>query len=139
MTQQLQVEKHHRVLEVGTGSGYQTALLAELAREVFTIEVRAGLSATAQAVLLLHGYSNIEFRIGSGHKGWLEKAPFDRVMVTAAAEDLPTTLFHHMKPDGRMIIPIKVGRDQELFLVTNKNNKPDLTSLVSVRFVPMID
>jgi len=138
MTHKLRVNKKHRVLEIGTGSGYQTALLAEMAKDVFTIERIADLSLRAQATLVGLGYRNIQYKIGSGYDGWVEKAPFDRIMITAAADKIPMDVFKQLKPDGRMILPLQEGPVQVLYLVTKFDGLPDITSLVPVTFVPMI-
>jgi len=107
MTEQLQVEDTHTVLEVGTGSGFQCAVLAELASHVYTIERIKVLSERAKAVLCEQlGYENISFRVGDGTLGWPEEAPFDRIMVTAAAPDRPNVLFGQLVPGGKMVVPV---------------------------------
>lgn len=138
MTQKLGIEKSHKVLEIGTGSGYQTALLAELAKEVFSIEVRETLSRSAQSKLKTLGYQNIQFKIGDGTLGWKEKSPFDRVIVTAAATEIPDALLKQLKISGRMIIPLKIDHEQELFLITKVDGIPSLEPLMAVRFVSIV-
>ena len=138
MTQKLGVSKSHRVLEIGTGSGYQTAILAELAREVFTLEVRATLSQTARETLAPLGYDNIHYRVGDGTAGWPEAAPFDRIMVTAAGDKMPEALLAQLKVGGRMVLPLATDHRQELFLVTKTKRAPEIESLLAVRFVPIV-
>jgi protein-L-isoaspartate(D-aspartate) O-methyltransferase len=137
MTEALRLTGDEKVLEVGTGSGYQTAVLAELAREVLTIEVIDSLSQAAKARLEQAGYGNIRFRVGDGSAGWPEEAPFDAIMVTAAAARIPEALEAQLRPGGRMIIP--VGTDlQELFLVRRGRKGPQRERLIGVRFVPLV-
>lgn len=139
MTQKLQMLATHRVLEIGTGSGYQTALLAELAAEVFTVERLTELSLRAQATLVGLGYRNIQYKIGSGYEGWAEHGPYDRVMVTAAADQIPMDVFQQMKSDGRMIIPMREGtKHQVLYSITKRNQAPYIEALLPVEFVPMV-
>jgi protein-L-isoaspartate(D-aspartate) O-methyltransferase len=138
MTQKLNLKPTDRVLEIGTGSGFQTALLAELAGEVFTIEVREKLSARAQETLRELGYTNIRFKIGDGSLGWAEAAPFDAVIVTAAASEVPGPLMAQLKHGGHMIIPTDAESDQELRLITKCSSGADVSILFPVRFVPLI-
>lgn len=118
MTRSLEVDNSHSVLEIGTGSGYQTALLAEFAGIVYTVDRIAELSLSAQKTLASLGMNNIKFRIGDGSFGWPEYAPFDRIMVTAAAAELPAPLAEQLKPGGRMIIPVGIPGLQTLTLFT---------------------
>ena len=137
MTEALKLEGHEKVLEVGTGSGYQTAVLAELAREVCTVEIVESLSLRAQDILRALGYRNIRFAVGDGSKGWPELAPFEGIIVTAAAARVPEPLENQLAPAGTLITP--VGTDvQELMLV--RNGKKGLTRerLIPVRFVPLV-
>jgi len=137
MTEALRLRGGERVLEIGTGSGYQTAILAELAGEVFSVEVVRALSAQAAERLQLRGYRNIMFKVGDGTQGWEEFAPFDAIVVTAAPRDIPKPLENQLKTPGRMIIP--VGWDyQELVLVKRDKKGYKRQSLISVRFVPLI-
>jgi protein-L-isoaspartate(D-aspartate) O-methyltransferase len=137
MTEALRLSGQEKVLEVGTGSGYQSAVLAELAREVLTIEVIDSLSRAAQARLERAGYRNIRFRVGDGSAGWPEEAPFDAIMVTAAAAGLPEALEAQLGPEGRMIVP--VGTDlQELVLVRRGRKGLQRERLIGVRFVPLV-
>jgi protein-L-isoaspartate(D-aspartate) O-methyltransferase len=137
MTEMLAIRSADRVLEIGTGSGYQTAVLAELAIEVYTIEIVEELSVRAQGVLREMGYSNIHFRVGDGSLGWPEKTLFDAIMVTAAPDRTPDRLVEQLAEGGRMIVP--VGRvEQYLELVTRRGKSVERRSLIGVRFVPMI-
>lgn len=138
MTQELGIDRFSRVLEVGTGSGYQTAVLAELVREVYTVEVRKPLSLEAQKVLGDLGYGNIRFRVGDGAKGWAKHAPFDAIIVTAAAEKVPPALLNQLKQGGRLIIPLQMNHEQELFLYMKSEQGIFSRSICPVRFVSMV-
>ncbi|MFD2830968.1 protein-L-isoaspartate(D-aspartate) O-methyltransferase [Corticicoccus populi] len=122
MTLYLDLEPDSKVLEIGTGSGFQTALLAELSRAVYTIERINALYIRAEERLTALGYSNIHFLHGDGHSGWQEHAPFDRIMVTAAGGEVPQALINHLAPGGRMIIPVGDTFHQELKLITKSRN-----------------
>jgi len=136
MTEALGIEPEDRVLEIGTGSGYQTAVLAELASEVFTIEIVEPLALRAKDILTRLGYKNIHFRIGDGSGGWPEEAPFDAIMITAAPPSVPDTLVDQLADGGRMIVP--VGRyEQYLELIEKKDQEVHRRRLIGVRFVPM--
>ena len=140
MTEQLQVEKDQKVLEIGTGSGYQAAVLAELVNHVFTIEIIPELAEGAEKVLNKTGYDNITIRTGDGYKGWPDQAPFDRIMVTAAPEEIPEKLVQQLANDGRMIIPVGANLFmQYLWLIKrDKNGKITKEKILPVRFVPMV-
>ncbi len=138
MTEALELQGSERVLEVGTGSGFQTAVLAEIAGEVWTVEIVESLAVRARAVLESLGYRKIRFRIGDGSKGWPEAAPFDAVIVTAAAALIPPALTEQLGPGGRMVVP--VGTDlQELFLMRRSDGGLETKKLLPVRFVPLVD
>jgi len=137
MTAALELTGEERVLEVGTGSGYQTAILAEVVRQVFTVELIGALSEKAGALLQGLGYSNIRFRVGDGSRGWEENAPFDAVMVTAGAPAVPKRLEDQLAPGGRMIIPVGAGF-QELYLITRGRREFRRKKLLPVRFVPLV-
>ena len=137
MTEALKLRGTEKVLEVGTGSGYQTAILAELSREVLTIEVVGSLAARAQEVLERLGYRNIRFRVADGGLGWPEEAPFDAIMVAAAAAEIPPPLEDQLAPSGRMIIPVGVEL-QELCLVSRTRKGFERERLLPVRFVPLV-
>jgi protein-L-isoaspartate(D-aspartate) O-methyltransferase len=137
MTQALRLESNQSVLEIGTGSGYQAAILAELSREVYTIEIIEPLADSARRTLASLGYKNVHVRAGDGYLGWPEHAPFDRVMVTAAPEDVPQTLVDQLRVDGLMAIP--VGRyDQELRILRKTPTGLETLTTLPVRFVPMV-
>lgn len=141
MTEQLSPTERSRVLEIGTGSGYQTAILAELSETVFTIERLAELGDTAKARLDSLGYRNVRFRVGDGALGWPEEGPFDRVMVTAAAERLPAALTEQLLAGGRLVAPVgSVKDDNQVLVLIEKDDDGTLrqTDLCAVRFVPLV-
>jgi protein-L-isoaspartate(D-aspartate) O-methyltransferase len=137
MTESLELRGGERVLEIGTGSGYQTAVLAEIVRDVFTVELVETLSLKAQNLLRSLGYGNIRFKIGDGTQGWAEHAPFDAVLVTAAPAEIPARLQEQLKDGGRMIIPVG-SSIQELVLVTRRGDIFQKKTLYPVRFVPLL-
>lgn len=137
MTEALNLKAEDKVLEIGTGSGYQTAILAEIVSEVYTIEIIATLSLRAQELLAKLGYQNIHFKIGDGSFGWEENSPYDAIIVTAAPAKIPRPLEEQLKLDGRMVIPVGSGF-QELFLVTKEKQGVKRKKLLPVRFVPLI-
>jgi protein-L-isoaspartate(D-aspartate) O-methyltransferase len=140
MTDLLHVEPHHRVLEVGTGCGYQAAILAKLARQVYSIETVPELARQAADRLSELGITNVEVRHGDGYLGWPEQAPFDGIIVTAAAPQLPQTLVDQLKTGGRLVIPLGPrGGDQELVLLRKEQDGTiDRRSVLPVAFVPMV-
>ncbi len=133
-------EPHHVVLEVGTGSGYQAAVLAEIVKQVYTIEIVEALGRGAESRLAALGYKNIEVRIGDGYKGWPEKAPFDGIVVTAAAPRVPQALVDQLKPGGRMVIPVGERWEvQQLLLIVRKaDGTVEQKTVLPVRFVPLV-
>ncbi|MCK4495385.1 MAG: protein-L-isoaspartate(D-aspartate) O-methyltransferase [Candidatus Aminicenantes bacterium] len=137
MTEALQLNGSERVLEIGTGSGYQTAILNEIVKEVFTLELIGSLSVKAQEVLKELKYVNIFFKIGDGTLGWKEHAPYDAIMVTAAPAGVPKALKEQLKMYGKMIIPIG-ATFQELVLVIREKKKFKIKKLLPVRFVPLV-
>lgn len=136
MTQALEVEPDHRVLEIGTGSGYQAAVLSKLAKVVYTIEIVAPLADRARETLKGLGYRNIEVRTGNGYLGWPEQAPFDRIMVTAAPDEVPPVLVQQLKIGGLMAIPVGTGV-QELRILRRTATGTETLRTLPVRFVPM--
>lgn len=139
MTELLDVEKHHKVLEIGTGSGYQTALLAKFAGEVYTVERIRELGEKAQGRLDSLGFRNIFYRIGDGTYGWEDKAPFDRIMVTAAAVRLPKSLVMQLAPLGKMIIPVGEEILQRLLLIEkDQDGYLHVEAVEWVRFVSLV-
>jgi len=137
MSEALQLKGHERVLEVGTGSGYQAVILAEIVKEVFTVELVKSLSLRAQEVIKELGYRNIHFKIGDGTFGWEDHAPFDAIMVTAAPAKVPKSLQEQLKIGGKMVIPVGAAF-QELVLLTREKKKFKRKKLLPVRFVPLI-
>ncbi len=139
MTELLHVDSEDTVLEVGTGSGYQAAILSLLVKRVYTIEILEALGKTAAERLRALGYTNVEARVSDGYHGWPEHAPFDAIIVTAAAEHIPQPLIDQLKPGGRMIIPVGgVYEIQDLKLLTkDKSSNVIQESLIPVRFVPL--
>jgi protein-L-isoaspartate(D-aspartate) O-methyltransferase len=139
MTEELEIDSESRVLEVGTGSGYQCAVLAEIAREVYTIEVIPSLQERAEKVLRQLDYANVRFRISDGADGWPEASPFDGIIVTAAASEIPPTLIAQLRIGGRMVIPVQTGRfgGQDLVVVTRTEDGIKQETLYPVRFVPL--
>jgi protein-L-isoaspartate(D-aspartate) O-methyltransferase len=139
MTELLDPRPDHVVLEVGTGSGYQAAVLAECVRKVYTIEIVAALGERARATLDALGYRNVEVRIGDGYLGWPEAAPFDGIVVTAAPEHVPQPLLDQLKPGGRMVIPVgPQAGGQDLLLITKAADGRTITQRkLPVRFVPL--
>lgn len=136
MTELLRLNSGEKVLEVGTGSGYQTAILAEMGCKVYTIEILEPLSEKAQQVLKSLGYEDIHYKIGDGYRGWPQFAPFDAIIVTAAPDHMPQPLIEQLKTNGRMIIP--VGAQYQELLLTKKTDKgTDMKTITPVRFVPM--
>jgi protein-L-isoaspartate(D-aspartate) O-methyltransferase len=139
-TDLLNPKKDDVVLEVGTGSGYQAAVLAEVVKQVYSIEVIESLGRTAAARLAELGYRNVEVRIGDGYRGWPEKAPFDGILVTAAAPQVPPALIEQLKPGGRMVIPVG-GSDAVQYLqvlVKRADGGYDEKRVLPVRFVPLV-
>ncbi len=137
MTDRLDPKPTDRVLEIGTGSGYQAAVLAELVAQVYTIEIIEDLAKRAAADLARVGYTNVHVRASDGFKGWPEAAPFDAVIVTCAPEKVPQPLIDQLKDGGRMIIPVGPMGDQDLVLLHKHGSKLDRRSVLPVRFVPM--
>jgi len=137
MTEQLRLQPTDRVLEIGTGSGYQAAVLAELAKDVYTIEIVEPLAKDASARLARLDYNNAHAKIGDGFQGWPEVAPFDAIIVTCAPDKVPQPLTQQLKEGGRMIIPVGTGLDQQLFLLEKKNGELAQRAILPVRFVEM--
>ena len=140
MSQQIAPQPSDKILEIGTGSGYQTTILAEIAREVYTIELIAELSHKTETVIKKLGYKNVHFKVGNGWEGWPEAAPFDAIIVTAAADILPQNLITQLKSGGRIVLPLgKVDEVQYLTLVIKKpGGRNIIKKLIPVRFVPFV-
>lgn len=137
MTEKLELKPTDRVLEIGTGSGYQAAILGELAAEVYTIEIIAPLGKSAEETLRRLGYKNVHVKIGDGYKGWPEHTPYDAVIVTCAPDHVPRALAEQVEEGGRIIIPVGPAGAQELFLLEKKDGKLRQRAVLPVRFVPM--
>ena len=139
MTDLIKPESSHRILEVGTGSGYQAAVLAELVKQVYSIEIIQPLALQAKARLQQQGYDNIEVKIGDGYYGWEEFAPFDAIVVTAAASHIPPPLLKQLKPGGRMIIPVGSRFMTQQLLLVKKDRQGKFTTeqVLPVVFVPL--
>ena len=137
MTEALSPKPTDRVLEIGTGSGYQAAVLAPLVTWVYTIEIVEPLGLRAQAVLGEVGCTNVSVRVGDGYRGWPEAAPFDSIMVTCAPEQVPQPLVDQLKEGGRMIIPVGESPHQSLYLLEKREGRVEQRAVLPVRFVPM--
>jgi protein-L-isoaspartate(D-aspartate) O-methyltransferase len=137
MTEQLRPTPSDRVLEVGTGSGYQAAMLAELVSEVYSIEIVRPLAKNAEATLQRLGYKNVHVKFGDGYKGWPEAAPFNAIIVTCAPDKVPQPLVDQLKDGGRMVIPVGDRFAQQLYLLEKKNGQLKQSATLPVRFVPM--
>jgi protein-L-isoaspartate(D-aspartate) O-methyltransferase len=136
MTELLELKGDEKVLEVGTGSGYQAAILAELAKEVYTIEIIEKLALSAKKLLFELGYKNIKVKAGDGYLGWPEAAPFNAIIVTCAPDHIPKPLLDQLKEGGRMVVP--VGEyTQELKKIVKGHDKIETTNVIPVIFVPM--
>ena len=134
----LSLQPSFRVLEIGTGSGYQTALLAELCREVYSVERHAPLARDAEATLARLGYNNVKVMVGDGSHGLPDMAPFDAIVVSAAAPQIPTPLFEQLREGACMVIPVGPPQAQELQLVSKQDGRPVAQTLDGCRFVPLI-
>lgn len=139
MTEQLDIRPDDRVLEIGTGSGYQAAILAELTRNVFSVERIEKLAVRARETLDRLGYSWVSTECRNGYRGWLEHAPYNRIIVTAAANHIPDPLVTQLADGGRLIIPVGRRDHQNLELIEKRSTKLQQTTLLPVRFVPFID
>lgn len=138
MTQLLEVRPEDRVLEIGTGCGYQAAVLARLAQQVYTIEIVKPLADEARKMLAEMGYKNISVKAGDGFEGWSEHAPFDKIILTCAVNEIPPALVEQLKEGGRIIAPLgEIGSVQQLVMATKKGGELKHRELLPVRFVPM--
>lgn len=138
MTELLDLKKTHRVLEIGTGSGYQAAILSRLAGEVYSIEIVPELAQSSTGTLSRLGFGNVTVRSGDGYRGWPEKAPFDRIILTAAPPEIPPALVDQLKPGGKLIAPVGVN-DQDLVVVQKSaDGSTSRRSVIPVMFVPMV-
>jgi protein-L-isoaspartate(D-aspartate) O-methyltransferase len=139
MLEHLALEATDRVLEVGTGSGYVTALLSLLSAEVYSVERHAPLAATADSTLRRLEYRNVTIRVGDGSQGWIEYAPFDAILVSAATAEMPPMLFAQLREGGRMMVPVGPPFSQELQLISKVRGEPEVKNLEGCRFVPLVE
>ncbi len=139
MTEALKLTGEEKVLEIGTGSGYQTAILAEIVKHVYTIERFEKLSRSASILLNKLGYKNISYRVGDGTKGWPEEAPFEGILVAAATADIPPALMEQLAPGSRLVIPVGDSRSQDLLIVSkDERGNLDRENLGGCRFLPLV-
>ena len=139
MTELLQLDRKHKVLEIGTGCGYQTAILSILSKKVITIEVLSSLSTKSQKQLTKFGYKNVDFHCADGKNGWSKEAPYDRILVSAAPETMPEVLIEQLAPNGYMVIPVGSLYDQFIHIITkDKNEQVHIKKSTPVRFVPLV-
>ena len=139
MTQLLRVNIKHKVLEIGTGCGYQTAILSILSKKVITLEVLNGLSKASKKRLVNFGYKNITFHCADGKRGWEKEAPFDRILVSAAPKNVPELLIEQLAPEGYMVVPVGSSYDQFIHIITkDKNDQVNIKKSTPVRFVPLV-
>jgi len=139
MLEYLALEATDRVLEIGTGSGYVTALLSLLSAEVYSVERHAALAATAEDTLRRLEYRNVTIRVGDGIQGWIEFAPFDAILVSAATAEMPPRLFAQLREGGRMMVPVGPSSSQELQLIFKVGGEPEVKILEGCRFVPLVE
>jgi protein-L-isoaspartate(D-aspartate) O-methyltransferase len=137
MTEKLEPKPTDKVLEVGTGSGYQAAVLAELVSKVWTVEIVEPLARRAEADLKRLGYTNVQVRAGDGYQGWAEAAPFDAIIVTCAPDHVPQPLVDQLRENGRMLIPVGPLEDQTLYVLRKRGGKIEKQAVLAVRFVPL--
>jgi protein-L-isoaspartate(D-aspartate) O-methyltransferase len=138
MTQELRLSGDECILEIGTGSGYQAAILARLCRRVVTVERIAELSARARSVLDSLGIDTVECHVGDGSPGWPADAPYDGIIITAGAPDIPPVLYSQLRPEGRLVIPIGAGHPQMLKTILRRDGGPVVTDVCECSFVPLI-
>jgi protein-L-isoaspartate(D-aspartate) O-methyltransferase len=139
MLEHLALQATDRVLEVGTGSGYVTALLSLLCAEVYSVERHAQLAALAESTLHRLEYRNVKIRVGDGSQGWAEYAPFDAILVSAATAEMPPILFAQLREGGRMMVPVGPPSSQELQLICRVGGQPEVRVLEGCRFVPLVE
>src|SRR5580704_14925312 len=139
MLEHLALQTIDRVLEIGTGSGYVTALLSLLCAEVYSVERHAPLAAVAETTLHRLGFRNVKIRVGDGSQGWPDYAPFDAILVSAATPEMPPALFAQLREGGRMMVPIGPSSSQELQLIRKINGRPEVRVLEGCRFVPLVE
>ena len=139
MTELLRVNIKHKVLEIGTGCGYQTAILSILSKKIITLEVLNGLSKKSESLLTTLGYNNINFHCADGKRGYVKEAPYDRILVSAAPETIPNVLIEQLAPEGYMVIPVGSLYDQFIHIITkDKKGEVKIKKSTPVRFVPLV-
>ena len=139
MTELLRVNIKHKVLEIGTGCGYQTAILSILSKKIITLEVLNGLSKKSESLLTTLGYNNINFHCADGKRGCVKEAPYDRILVSAAPETIPNVLIEQLAPEGYMVIPVGSLYDQFIHIITkDKKGEVKIKKSTPVRFVPLV-
>jgi len=139
MTELLRVKIKHKVLEIGTGCGYQTAILSILSKKIITLEVLNGLSKKSESLLTTLGYNNINFHCADGKRGYVKEAPYDRILVSAAPETIPNVLIEQLAPEGYMVIPVGSLYDQFIHIITkDKKGEVKIKKSTPVRFVPLV-
>ena len=138
MTETLDVDSTYKILEIGTGSGYQAAVLSPLVKHVYTIEIVKMLARRADSTLKALSYNNVTVRWGDGYKGWPEEAPFDRIIGTAAPPEIPKALIDQLKPGGKMVLPVGTNWQEIVVLTKSKSGKIQKKNVLPVRFVPMV-
>jgi protein-L-isoaspartate(D-aspartate) O-methyltransferase len=138
MTETLDVDSTYKVLEIGTGSGYQAAVLSPLVKHIYTIEIVKMLAERADSTLKALSYNNVTVRWGDGYKGWPEEAPFDRIIGTAAPPEIPKALIDQLKPGGKMVLPVGTNWQEIVVLTKSKSGKIQKKNVLPVRFVPMV-
>ena len=138
MTEALDVDSTYKILEIGTGSGYQAAVLSSLVKHVYTIEIVKMLAERADSTLKALSYNNVTVRWGNGYKGWPEEAPFDRIIGTAAPPEIPKALIDQLKPGGKMVLPVGTNWQEIVVLTKSKSGKIQKKNVLPVRFVPMV-
>ncbi len=138
MTETLDVDSTYKVLEIGTGSGYQAAVLSPLVKHVYSIEIVKMLAQRADSTLKALSYNNVTVRWGDGYKGWPEEAPFDRIIGTAAPPEIPKALIDQLKPGGKMVLPVGTNWQEIVVLTKSKSGKIQKKNVLPVRFVPMV-
>ena len=139
MLEHLALQSADHILEIGTGSGYVTALLSLLCAEVYSVERHAQLAALAESTLQRLEYRNVKIRVGDGSQGWAEYAPFDAILVSAATPEIPAALFAQLREGGRMVVPIGPSSSQELQLIRKVAEQPEVNILEGCRFVPLVE
>ncbi|MBL8228253.1 MAG: protein-L-isoaspartate(D-aspartate) O-methyltransferase [Bryobacterales bacterium] len=138
MSELLDVSPTHRVLEIGTGSGYQAAILAQLAKQVYSIEIVPKLAIQAEALLRQQNHSNVRIRVGDGYLGWPEEAPFDRIILTAAPPSIPRELIRQLRPEGKLVAPEGVGNQDLVVIEKSRSGSIQRRNIIPVAFVPMV-